>query len=229
LRSGFTLVEMLIVIGILVAITGIVVVVVGDTLSTAQDVTTKTTLEAVRAAIVGTTTVPGFISDVGRNPSSITDLLVCPSYTSEGNPPLHWRGPYLTSSGGRFPNPTLADSITRRFSTFNTIWFVVPDGKALYGGNDTTPGTLDPAILDAWGNPVVLQVPNWGLYKAVEPDPLDWKYARIVSAGPDGIIQIPSLDAASTAPDHARLPYVSECGDDIVLYLKVADIRPAHP
>ena len=63
----------------------------------------------------------------------------------------------------------------------------------------------DPAVLDAWGRPIVIQVP-----------PSDPSYARLVSAGPNGVIDTPESvlmpTAGGTSPTNER-------GDDVIMFL----------
>ena len=95
----------------------------------------------------------------------------------------------------------------------------------------------EPAILDPWGRPYVLQVPPATAF----PVPGDtteqerFRYARLVSAGPDGMLKTPchprgggeaerrscrlaGRGRTSAETDEAR-------GDDIVLFLLRADIH----
>ena len=108
------------------------------------------------------------------NPSSVPESTV-PDYD-----PAYcrgWRGPYLLHPGGNFPAPD---------TNF-------PD----YYGEEA-----DPAVLDGWGNPIVIQNPG-GTYDV-----------RLVSAGPDGILTIPpsKLTAALTDTDK---------GDDVWIAFEV--------
>ncbi|MBE2286736.1 MAG: hypothetical protein IAE77_24985 [Prosthecobacter sp.] len=64
-------------------------------------------------------------------------------------------------------------------------------------------GANDPAILDGWGRPIVIQTPT-----ALT--------IRLVSAGADGILETPPATA---------MPTLAACGDDLVLFLRTADTR----
>jgi type II secretory pathway pseudopilin PulG len=68
--------------------------------------------------------------------------------------------------------------------------------------------TGDPAVLDGWGNPIVLQVPQTP--GTTEHDRT--RHARLVSAGPNGVID---TDPGELMPN--------ERGDDLVLFLWIAD------
>ncbi|MEM8669110.1 MAG: hypothetical protein AAGG48_16425 [Planctomycetota bacterium] len=66
----------------------------------------------------------------------------------------------------------------------------------------------DPVPLDGWGNPIVLQQPvgSNGVHA-----PNSTRFARLVSAGPDGILQTPIFTLEPTPADTA---------DDLVVYLE---------
>ncbi|MEM9826512.1 MAG: type II secretion system protein [Planctomycetota bacterium] len=98
-----------------------------------------------------------------------------------------WSGPYIDHASGSLGR--YAEDSTRGF-------------EPIYGS------TGDPAPLDGWGNPIVLQQPvvTGGVHSATSV-----RYARLVSAGPDGILSTPPLTA---------LPSPGEIGDDIVSYLE---------
>lgn len=184
--AGFTLVEMLVVVAILVAAAGVVLMASGGILSSAQAGATGSTLVALRDAVLGNTAGAGYLADVGGDPLSVADLLrrrLAPTEVPAFDPASRrgWRGPYVRSSGGRY-----AVDSARGFS-------------AAYGADG------DPAVLDSWNSPVVLQIPS------------DPRYTRLVSAGPDRILETPSATS---------VPATSQCGDDVVLYLHVADERP---
>ena len=121
-----------------------------------------------------------------------------------------WRGPYLRSyevssywgfpaadetrgeheapfgARGFYPdldNLDLADDVLQGL-----------DGCSVYG----FPG--EAAVNDPWGNPYVLQIPPPQAFKAETPvtDEQRFAYARIVSAGPDGILETPCFSANAT-------------------------------
>ena len=162
---------------------------------TAPEIATAATLASVRDAILGTPAQPGLWQDLGEQqiyfPQTIADLFRfstnLPANFQSFNPVtrLGWRGPYLSASDGSYA-VNLANNFT---STY---------------GNDG-----DPAILDAWGRPVILQVPQ--VSGASLGDEI--KNARLVSAGPDGIIQTPLNQLA---------PSTNDCGDDVILFLQVS-------
>ena len=190
-QRGLTLVELLVVLVLLIATALLVVPLFsdlsfgsGNNRKSLQQIATEQTLMQVRAAILGTEGQKGLWSDLGQRdaylPQKMADLFN-PSSTLplslqsyyDPNTRLGWRGPYLLSSGAR------------------------------YGVNDVYGAENDPAVLDGWGNPILIQTP-------------DAQYIRIVSKGADGVLDTPPADT---------MPALATCGDDVVLFLRVADTR----
>ena len=136
-----------------------------------------------------------------------------------------WNGPYLTHCRlGEFPDSTSAvTEAERSFFPRGT-----GDNQRAYG----IPG--EPAILDPWDNPYILQVPPaeaWSNPNDI-PEPERFRYARIVSAGPDRVLSTPCFGTATAADRRdCRLAGRRETsrktgetrGDDIVLFLLRAD------
>jgi hypothetical protein len=88
------------------------------------------------------------------------------------------------------------------------------------GGRYGTNGTFgaqyglvgDAAILDGWGKPIVLQ-----LYAASGATAADQtRFARLISAGPNGVLNTPA---------DVSMPALSVCGDDVVMFMQVPDLR----
>ena len=192
LSSGFTLIEMLIVLLVLAAVAGAVIALSGSTARDAQVQGTLATMAELRKVIVGSPEQPGYQDDTAALPATLTDLFVQPPpLAAPAQPPPYvgtydpntrrgWRGPYIMNPTGNY-----VVNAARGFTTD-------------YGQNG-------PTMLDAWGQPIVLQVPV--------SDPT---CARLVSAGPDGIIQTPLATA---------MPTKGQCGDDIVMFLTHSDDR----
>jgi len=185
-RSGLTLVELLVVLGVLVAVAGIVVPMVSHIISgpsfktasgekSAQQIATEATLTRTKEAIMGAGSCPGYYGDLGEVPSSIGDLFVKPSGTVNFDPSIRrgWRGPYIVTSTGK--------------SAIDDL----------------------PTLIDAWGREILIQFPTEAGFDSEE-------YARLISAGPDGVVQTPSSQA---------MPSLASRGDDILLFLRVADER----
>ncbi len=223
-RSGFTLIELGIVLMILAALAMVAMHLVDSNIEHAEEAATRATMEAIRGAILGNGTMGGYYDDmadrpmlinanaddgqlslsVSRVPRTVCDLLLNPdgNGVNEFNPStqLGWRkNGYLRDLGAKY---------------------VVRDGlgfKARYGsaGLPTINDSFRNINLERSGMPIIIQWPIVGGY--YEP-----QYARLVSAGPDNIIQTPFED---DDPDSAKFPLKKDCGDDIVVYLFVADER----
>ncbi len=77
-----------------------------------------------------------------------------------------------------------------------------------YGEDD------DSAPLDAWFNPIVIQLPNTVSGSITDEEV---EAVRLVSAGPDGILDTPT---------NVLTPTVAQKNDDVVLYLRREDPFP---
>jgi type II secretory pathway pseudopilin PulG len=134
--SGLTLIELLVVLMVLIAVAGIVIPNVTESRNFAQQTVTEQTLMRVRAAIMGDERVPGLWRDLGGHeldpPLSISDLFVrrveWPRF--DPNTRLGWHGPYIQPTGVSIDEELASEG---------------------YGNVD------DPAILDGWGRPIVIQ------------------------------------------------------------------------
>ena len=159
-----------------------------------------------------------------------------------------WRGPYLSAARlGVFPR---AGARRREGdATFEERNFY-PRAEELQlpsefgdAGTASVYGFADePALLDPWGNPYVVQVPPPQAFRDVAnaTDAVRFGYARAVSAGPDGVLDTPCFARASLrSPPMAwnergrRLSRQaglaeggdsSARGDDLVLFFSRADI-----
>lgn len=203
-QPGFTLVELVVVLAVLVVIVGLLISQFGSLRfsaagkdRTAEEVATFATLGEVRDAIMGASDHSGLWQDLGERPNlfpcKIADLFVTNYFSSYDYPPslqrfdpvtrLGWRGPYLVPGGMQY--------------SVNEAMGFADD----YGHDG------DPGVADAWGRPVVLQIPALDC-------PLDWHYARLVSAGPDG-----KIDTSLNVPS----PDDTNRNDDVVLFLQITD------
>lgn len=208
--AGLTLFELLAVLGILLVLGTLVVPVVSNRIGQSCDDVTRQSLLRLRDVIVGTyhddlDGLPrpgGPALSAGRaDHPQLAYLFLNPETHLDGNSltrdydttfdPVSrrgWRGPYLLSNGSGFAY--LVDA-QRGFGT-------------RYGEDG------DPAVLDGWGNPIVLQEP-------VDPAATEFdrtRHARLVSAGPDGVLDTP--------PD-VLLPSDTQRGDDLVLFFWIAE------
>ncbi len=191
--NGFTLIEMVVVIGVLVILAALVLPNLADTKSQSMSTTTSASLTAVRDAITGSAAGPGYFGNMGQLPATLKDLFVMPAGAAPFNPQTGrgWRGPYVM----------LSQTVSYTVDVSGKSGFT-----SAYGQNG------DPAPADAWLRPLVLQIPTAATTVADQKN-----FARLVSAGPDGIIQTPG-DVLYPAPT-AR-------GEDQVLFLYRPDVAP---
>lgn len=236
-QSGFTLLEAVVVIFIIAVLAGVVITATGGVAERAPRDTTVASMTELRNVIVSR-----YYTDVGDVPQSLADILRCRDNATFGLPPtisnlsatpspavtLGWRGPYVLNSGASY----MRDDVRKFLKEYGPSMGAAPPSQ--------------PTILDGWGNPIVIQIPNsildpipfeTGKYFLHGPEtspgvhsPLDVRHARLVSAGPDGIIQTPKDDADAVGQPYptsipAQFPNRILCGDDIVLYLRVTDQR----
>jgi type II secretory pathway pseudopilin PulG len=203
-----TLVELVVVVLIVVTLSLLVVPNMAGVVEDAPDVATRGSMSTLRNAALG------FLTDARRMPRTVTELFLRP--TSPPLPPLlgvppfdpatglGWRGPYVATSTGVYALDKPTDPEPKNFT-------------GAYGQEG------DPACLDGWGSPIVVQVPD---LHADGIDSEDERRVRLVSAGPDGVLDTPLLTPDVLPPGTAWFPSKEQCGDDLVHYLRVADLRP---
>jgi prepilin-type N-terminal cleavage/methylation domain-containing protein len=212
---GFTLLELVVVIVIIAALAGLVVSQVDRSREYAELTVARADLQTVSEAVGGSAAGAGYLRDMKYVPGfqpvglRVHDLFSPSSYPSAATFELEtkrgWRGPYLRS-GGLFPA-----SGDRRFAgdaTFLERKFYAPDGSSRYGG------VGDSCVKDPWGNPVVIQVPEAVAFTGAADEAKRMQYLRLVSAGPDGVLDTISNDATAAVR-----------GDDLVLFPNRADVR----
>ncbi len=205
--SGFSLLELVVVLAVLTVTASVAAfslrsprVYTSDRFVSAEEIVTSASLVALRDALLGTSQSPGLWPDLGGQPNFFPRTLAS-LFQSPTNLPLQlesynprtrlgWHGPYLARGG--------------------TLYVIDPT----HGFTTDYGSTGDPIALDGWGHPIVLQVP--AVAGASEGDAV--RNARLVSAGPDGILQTPR-----TRLTPSDLPLVLR-GDDLVLFLQVKDL-----
>lgn len=224
--AGFTLVELVVVVGLLCIVATLVVQTVGRAQSDAEQTVARTTLHGIRDAFCGTAGSPGLLCDMACVPGfsngalRVGSLLEAPTnYPAFTNydrlARRGWRGPYVQNAQGamntnellqgRYPAPH-----DRRSATDQTFL-----ERGFYAGEYGT--TNDLVLADPWGNPIVLQFPT----NALDDDEL-LGYARLVSAGPNGVLDTPRDKLGGRREDQPGTD--SNRVDDLVLFLKRADV-----
>jgi type II secretory pathway pseudopilin PulG len=202
-RIGMTLIELLVVVGILVAMAGFVLPLLGGTVEKSSTDATLVSLTTVRDTIMGKGPLPGYFGDMQQLPQTIGNLYQNPN--PNPNPAVRvfdcntckgWHGPYLQNQTGTYIINTLNTS-----NGFTT----------LYGADN------DPAVIDAWGHPLVIQYPTVGTPAQQA------QFARLVSAGADGKI---NTRADALYPSPTTDTSNSDRGDDVIIFLKRSDVPP---
>lgn len=235
-RAGFTLLELVVVVVILAAVAALVLGNVDRSTDQAEATAARATLQTLREAFTGSTAGAGYLSDMKHVPGFAFanlrphDLLSPSSYpafaTFDRVANRGWRGPYLRNAqgvantnaarNGRFPA-----SGERRFAndqTFLARGFFYDASNSDYGATD------DLAAADPWGNPIVLQIPPAAAFSQPTTDAGRFRFARLVSAGPDGALTTPRDRLAGLLAD-GTMP---TRGDDLVLFLDRADVYEAE-
>lgn len=208
-RRGLTLLELLVVLLILIALATIVVPTIGTFGSKSQQVSTRENLLRLQELLVDR-----YLADMNElpRPSDLTGpparqnhpqmryLFVNPDTEDIAKTPgatllseRRWNGPYVKHGGSRY-------QIDAAKGFTDTFGIGDDDGPPIVPG--------DPAILDAWGRPIVIQEPDAD--GGFNPTGVERTYTRLVSAGPDGVIDTPLT---------ALMPIDVERGDDILIFL----------
>jgi len=182
-RPGLTLAELLIVVAVLAVLGSLVLPAVGRYMAEARGDLTRQSLTRLRDVIAET-----YWQDLGRLPrpnDSVTPnypqlryLFVNPNRNPEDatvdyDPAYRrgWRGPYVVHRPGAAYTVNDTANFTNRYGLTN-----------------------DPAVLDGWGNPIVIQQ-----YPTLLADGC-WD-VRLVSAGPNGVLEIdPTAPSSSLNP-----------------------------
>lgn len=224
-RRGLTLLELLIVLVILVALGTILVPTLSWISDNSQRFSTYENLIRLRELLMnkyyqdmGELPRPRAALTTGGSASRVNHpqlvyLFVNPDTHEDGDPSndfltptnalsgRRWQGPYIMHSGSEY-YVTDTDSDSSTGTNFTSR----------YGVGNATTRVGDPTLIDAWGGPIVIQVPDLdenGVTSTIEK-----QHARVVSAGRNGILETP--------PD-VLMPTLAQRGDDIVIFLSRHD------
>ncbi len=204
-KSAYSLLELLIVLVILIAVTMMVIPMVTTRVETGNgraqtpnEITTQATMNVIREAMIGE---QGVLQNVGHEPDAI------PRHVTE----------LVDQQPPERVQQTLPQ-LTKYDPMFNIGWrgpYVMPTGTNVAG---------QPTLVDGWGNEIEIQVDFDGDGKVNREES---KFIRIVSAGPNGEIETPT-DISNMVPGSENEPSTltkAECGDDMVVFLSVPDLR----
>ncbi len=232
-RRGLTLLELAVVVAILAVLVSLLVMNIGGVRENAEKTAVRATLNTAREAFMGSAAGPGLVADLKHIPGFLAVNLTLQDLLMQGAHPGYdavaqrgWRGPYLANvqpvrntnanRNGQFP-----DATERRYegdATFQERGFYGPAGEVWYGTVN------DPAAADPWGNPIVLQIPPASAF-STPTDAKRFRYARLVSAGPDGVLDTAVLDPSLQRLAGLRDDGTSEKrGDDVVIFLNRTDV-----
>lgn len=203
LAHGLTLIELVMVLIIIGALAGLVVTQVGGAVERAESDSTVATMRTVHEAIEGYMNDQGELllpdplaKDSARsvapqirylfiNPDTETPEPTFDPHTKRG-----WRGPYLKT---QVDQVFLTDAEAASRGLGDRSGFT-----DAFGLND------DPAVLDGWGNPLVIHHEDV-TYESGGPF---WRIYYLTSAGPDGLLETPPTtgDDLRTEVHRERLP-----------------------
>ena len=202
-QRGLTLLELVVVVALLVVLAGFIIPLAAGQIDKARTTATNANLVLIRDAIMGTSDKPGYYSDTGQFPRTLKDLFINPFASTDPLAMFNrdtgrgWHGPYLIPTGSTYPN-----------NFANT-----------YIAND-------PAILDAWGQPIVIQIPDPaqigpGTYPNSKT--ASQAFIRLISAGPNGVVDTPQNGVDASGNPY---PAPANRGDDLVLFINHSDSDP---
>jgi type II secretory pathway pseudopilin PulG len=105
--SGFTLIEIAIIIVVLAVIATFGIPVMGNMINSSRTAATRNELSTLKTAIVGKTGVKnirGYENDLGTPPADLKDLYVKPAGVSNWNKFTRtgWNGPYIDGDNGNY-------------------------------------------------------------------------------------------------------------------------------
>lgn len=208
--AAFTMLELLVVIVIVASIAALAVTTMDSAVDSSELTVARANLTAVRDAIMGSATAPGYLADMKHVPGfdrihprymRIQCLLSPESQPDAELQPFDpvqnrgWRGPYLARAPGvQNANserlglfPDASDTRFAGDTSFAQRGFFYNAFESRYGVRQPE---RDRTIADPWGNPIVIQIPNDDAFETPTSDE-KWLYSRVVSAGPNGVLETP--------------------------------------
>ncbi len=210
-RRGLTLLELGVVLAILGALASVAVLSSGALLGQSRGDVTRQSLAQLRDAIAQT-----YWQDAGGNlpQRNVSVTPVPPGRMTTPQLRYLFINP-LTENTLTTADPGSTDATVTYNPAYRLGWrgpYLVPNNGAVYTFNPATAAATgfleqygesgDPAVMDGWGNPIVIQNPG--------PAPDGALDVRLVSAGPNGIVNIdPTVSTA------ALLANPSLTGDDV--------------
>ena len=197
-RDGFTLVEMVLVIVVLAILAGVVVSLLGDlAISTPDGEKTPQQIATEQTMRQVRNAILGSKSQAGMWP----DL--------GQRPELFPTDPNIVLV------ETAPSGVPPHLQSFDPLTGLGWRGPYLAGPTQ---------LIDAWGNPLVIQIPDFDSDGKLEDD--DVRYARLVSAGEDGVLDTTASDGWIPGDDNPSTEIgLKECGDDLLLFFRVPDTR----
>lgn len=235
-RAAFTLMELTVVIVVIAALAALVVSNIDHTRDAAELTAARATMQTVREAFTGSPAGPGYLSDMKHLPGfSLAAVRMHDLLSSSSHPAFAafdiaanrgWRGPYLRNAQGvantnSARNGAFPAAGERRFAgdaSFQERGFFYDATSSHYGA------TGDLAAGDPWGNPIVVQTPPADAFSGTTGEAKRFRYARLVSAGPDGVLATPADRLAGMLADGTT----AARGDDLVLFLNRTDTYEAE-
>lgn len=220
IQKGLSLIELTIVLLIMMALAGLILPSFNEVPAYAQCTATKSTMKAIRDALLGDISGGGYVDDMGEFPDSLTELFTPP-------PPFSCSDPSKTdqasceTAGETWQSEKLFNPVTgmgwrgpymQEVTTINA--------SSVTGGNfdlTATPLThIDPPVV-AGDTGVLGSFVKNGVRRPIVIQNSTTNFVRLVSAGRDGELSSPITDLTLVATVRK---------DDLVLYLKISDPTP---
>ena len=234
-QQGLTLLEMVVVLGILAATSTLIIYSITPSTLTftttgksknAARIVTEGTMKTLKDAILGTPGQPGYWSDMTKInnvfPLYTAQLIISPGWISSNLP--SGSNPYATfqilpwfTALNSF-NPVSGKGWRGPYIDVSGSYPYTLDATNRYFPGDLYPAAFSsiPVALDGWGNPIIIQWPSSGSSVSVQV-----QNARMVSAGPNGILDSLSPTAKLTLilySNYTNTANASLIGDDVVSF-----------